>query len=88
MSTDNEAPRTDLGLWGDDEKHIAAALYLLQKAIALKEQEGYGMPTLHACLRDASYHCEMARRHWTKEKMEELAKVAKLFPPITKNEAT
>lgn len=59
--------------WGDaecdDEKHIAIALYLIQKAIALRETEGNGWPTIHACLRDAAAHCEAARLHWTEEAM-------------------
>lgn len=54
----------------DDERHIANALYLIQKAIALREQEGFGWPTIHACLRDAAAECEAARQHYTKEAMQ------------------
>lgn len=67
----------------EDEKHMAAALYLLQKAIALRESEGFGYPTIHACLRDASYELECARQYWTKERWEALKQVDKMFdePP-------
>lgn len=60
----------------DDEKHIAAAIYLLQKAIALREQPDHGWPTIHACIRDAGLHCEAARQRWTKGKVEEIDRLA------------
>lgn len=70
-----------LGQWDrmkcNDEKHIAIALDLLHTAIALREQPNQGWPTIHACLRDASAHLECARQYWTKEAMEEQAKLAK-----------
>ena len=62
---------------GDDEKHIAAAMYLLTKAIALREEPHGGWPAIHACLRDAAAHCEQARQRWTKERMEEIERVGK-----------
>jgi hypothetical protein len=64
----------DMAFWNDveceDEKHMAIALYLLQKAFALRETDGNGWPTIHACLRDAAAHCEAARLHWTEAAME------------------
>ena len=53
-----------------DEQHMAIALYLLQKAIVLREQPQSGIPTIHACLRDASQHLEEARKFWSKEQVE------------------
>lgn len=54
-----------------DERHIATALYLLHKVIALRElPDNMGWPEIHACLRDAASHCEAARQHWTKEALQ------------------
>lgn len=61
----------------DDEKHIAAAMYLLRKAIVLREQPNCGWPTIHGCLRDAAFHCEAARQRWTKETFERMIQVEK-----------
>ncbi len=71
----------------EDEKHIAAALYLLHKGIALRQSDDFGWPELHGCLRDAAMHCELARQYWTKEQMEEMRRVESLlFGKETKNE--
>lgn len=71
----------EIAMWSDvecdDEKHMAIALYLLQKAIALSVTEGGGYPTIHACLRDAAAHCEAARLHWTREAMERRREIAR-----------
>ena len=58
-----------------DEQHIAIALYLLNKAIALRESPESGVPTIHACLRDASFHLEEARKFWTKRAMQKRERV-------------
>jgi len=55
-----------------DERHMAQAMYLIQKAMMLREQPGNGWPTIHACLRDAAFHCEEARKRWTKEEMDKI----------------
>lgn len=73
------AVSAEMAFWSDveceDEKHMAIALYLLQKAIALRETEGSGWPTIHACLRDAAAHCEAARLHWTEDAMKRRAEI-------------
>ena len=58
-----------------DEEHIARALYMLQRAVA-----GRGVieqSEMHALLRDASIHCEAARRHWTTEARERIETCAR-----------
>lgn len=58
-----------------DEQHIAAAIYLLTKAVALREQPGFGWPSIHAALRDATAHCEAARLQWTPEAMARMEQI-------------
>lgn len=58
-----------------DEQHMAIALYLLQKAINLREQPHGGIPTIHACLRDAALHLEEARKFWSRDQVERRLKL-------------
>ena len=62
-------------LLGLDEQHLRSALYLVQKAVALRELSNFdehfaSAAMLHATLRDASLHLEAARGYWTKESVE------------------
>jgi len=67
----------ELEIPDDDEKHIAAAMFLLQKAIALrshetdiwKREEG-----LYSLLRDAGDHCQKASLRWTPQACKEIRK--------------
>lgn len=59
----------------EDEKHMAAAQFLITQAISLSRSEDRGFPTIHACLRDAAIHCEKARQFHTLEYKKELRKV-------------
>lgn len=60
-----------------DEKHISSAMFLLQKAIVCLQLPGGGWPTIHACLREAAFHCEEARKYWTKEEVDKNRKLMK-----------
>jgi len=62
----------------DDEQHIAAAIYLLQKAVALR-RDWVNKGMIHACLRDAQMHCEAARQFWTKDATAEIERVEQLI---------
>lgn len=57
----------------DDDKHIAAALYHLQCAIAAKHN--LCDSEVHWHLRDAAYHAEQARLFWTKEYRVEIVRI-------------
>jgi hypothetical protein len=61
----------------EDEKHMAAALLLIQKAIAQRENTDIHWGAIHACLREASFHCEEARKHWTNERQEQFQALGK-----------
>lgn len=72
-------PTTTEEDWKDiranDERHIAYAMFLLQKALTVIQTHGNAHPTVHASLRDAAIHCEKARSYHTIEYREHLREI-------------
>lgn len=73
----------------EDERHMAAALYLLQRAIAMRAATEPQWPTIHASLRDAAWHVEEARKYWTRDRMLEARElIENVFPETRNNQST